>query len=308
MRIFLSSSCGETPCARIETNLLGTKYEVVLDRTVQPFAQHQATHSHTPLLTFDKLPSLPPMQSVLSVSDEYDVPVVDLPSTMDHNFGGNDPDLASTDTATTASPTSPDLALRSEPSVAHDQNQSEFPPSSLSPAASISFLSRFRAKQGRSQQPLASPFASMTNSHDFESQSGVRLPSSAPASPAFTSFLARYQSARDSSSSGVRVPPTPANSPVDSHSFLSRAQSARADSSSPLQGSCGDPTCSCQMVPRAVGGVQYKTRIRGFMRPRRYNIQSFVHFAFCMSRSQNFCVACAFSWSLTSTGSRAAFI
>lgn len=81
MKIFLSSSCSGTPCAQIETNLLGTKYELVLDRTVQPFAQHQATHSHTPLLTYDKLSSMQSMHSMRSASCDFDVPVVDLPAT-----------------------------------------------------------------------------------------------------------------------------------------------------------------------------------------------------------------------------------
>ncbi|KAL0018930.1 hypothetical protein WJX79_001773 [Trebouxia sp. C0005] len=56
IKMYLTSSCTGMPCARIETNLLGTRYEVVLDSTVQPFAQHEATHSHTAPMTFDKLP------------------------------------------------------------------------------------------------------------------------------------------------------------------------------------------------------------------------------------------------------------
>lgn len=30
-------------------------------------------------------------------------------------------------------------------------------------------------------------------------------------------------------------------------------------------------SCSCETVPSSIGSVQYKTRIRGFMRPRRYS-------------------------------------
>lgn len=46
MKVYLSSKCTGTPCAKIQTNLLGTKYEAILDHTVQPFIQRERTHSH----------------------------------------------------------------------------------------------------------------------------------------------------------------------------------------------------------------------------------------------------------------------
>lgn len=281
MKIFLSSACTGTPCAQIETNLLGTKYEVVLDHTVQPFVQHQATHSHTPLLTFDKLLSMHSMQSIRSVSGEFDVPVVDLPSTTNANVGNSSSHSAGTGTTLAACVAVPShLGFPTHP-YAPDGTQSDLLLSTSSPAASSSFLSRFRAaKQGRSEQPLPSPFASLADRPGPVHTPGTSLLSSGPpaASPSFpSSFPSSFQSSQRSSTDSFvarcQSPDAHPLSPLWPHtgpsSFPARAQSARAGSSSPSQGSCDDPTCSCQMVPRAVGGVQYKTRIRGFMRPRR---------------------------------------
>lgn len=275
MKIFLSSTCDGSPCAQIETNLLGTKYEVVLDRTVQPFAQHQATHSHTPLPMYEKLPSMQSMHSMPSASCEFDVPVVDLPSTSQMQAGS----AASSSAEADLEPSFPVSVAESRgiaESDLEDDNQSDRRASMSSPRR---FLSRFRsASHSRSEQFLQSPFATVTEGPDHVRHFGASLPPSGPASPTSPSFLARYQSAKESfvasrSSSGVSYPQTPSNSPKTSPSFPasfpSRSQSARVGNSRQLQGSCGDPTCSCQVVPKSVGGVQYKTRIRGFMRPRR---------------------------------------
>lgn len=284
MKIFLSSSCEGTPCAQIETNLLGTKYEVVLDATVQPFAQHQATHSHTPLLTYNKLPSLQnmhsrrSMHSMRSASCDLDVPVVDLPSISNPHSGSSDSPSPEAD----LEPSFPVSVAESrriascivETNLEGD-TQADNPATVSSPSASSRFLGSFRsARRSNTRQPVQSPFAAMAEMSARDQHFGANQLPSASASPASPSFLARYQSAKDSFiasrfNSSAHYPPTPSNSPITSSSFPHRSHSAREENYCPLRGSCDDPRCSCQMVPKSVGGIQYKTRIRGFMRPRR---------------------------------------
>ena len=275
MKIFLSSSCKGTSCAQIETNLLGTKYEVMLDPTVQPFAQHQATHSHTPLPTHDKLPS---MHSMRSASCDLDVPVVDFPSISASHSGSADSPSAEVDLEPSF-PVSVAESRRIAGCIAgtnlEGDTVSAQQANMSSPRPSSSFLGRLRlAKLSKTKQPVQSPFAAMAEGPTQDHQCGGNLQSSGSASPASPGFLARYQSAKDSfvasrSSSSVNYPPTPSNSPITSSSFPQRSQSAREGNYTPLQGNCDSPRCSCQMVPKSVGGIQYKTRIRGFMRPRR---------------------------------------
>lgn len=284
MKIFLSSPCQGTPCAQIETNLLGTKYEVVLDPTVQPFAQHQATHSHTPLLTYDKLPSMQSMHSMRSASCDLDVPVVDLPSISNPHSGSADSSSAEAD----SEPSFPVSAAESrriasciaETNLEGDAQPADNQATVSSPSASSRFLGRFRsARSNNARQSAQSPFATMAEMSARDHQLGANhlpLGSTSPASP---SFLARYQSAKDSfiasrSNSSAHYPPTSSTSPFASSSFPHRSQSAGEGNHSPLQGSCDEPRCSCQMVPTSVGGIQYKTRIRGFMRPRRSESES----------------------------------
>ena len=283
--MYLTSSCTGTPCARIETNLLGTRYEVVLDSTVQPFAQHEATHSHTAPMTFDKLPSVEraqSMQSAQSGNCNFDVPVVDLPSTSQaafapatpptsrDKFGGNAL-LSQAATHTNLPPDEPvssaSSAMLTQPEIARD-TWSDLPPS---PAASGSFLSRFGTSQARPNAALQSPFAAMT-SDSAEQQIGANLPTAVTS--ASSSFLARCQSATQGwtsghAHSGANLPPISPSS-LASDALFARAWSACAEGSGPVEGSSESPPCSCHVVPKSVGGVQYKTRIRGFMRPRRY--------------------------------------
>lgn len=279
MKIFLSSSCSGTPCAQIETNLLGTKYELVLDRTVQPFAQHQATHSHTPLLTYDKLSSMQSMHSMRSASCDFDVPVVDLPATAHpHCSSAKSTSADETDLEGNLSVSAADSRhiLGCIAETHFEDAQSGLHASTSAPS---SLFSSFRfARQGRSEQPLPSPFAALAERPDQDHRFGANLPPAAPVSSTSPSCLTRYQSAKDSliasrSRSGVAYPPTPAISPSASSSFPAsfpgRSQSVKPGGSSQLPGSCDSPTCSCHMVPKSVGGIQYKTRLRGFMRPRR---------------------------------------
>lgn len=276
MKIFLSSSCQGTPCAQIETNLLGTKYEVMLDRTVQPFAQHQATHSHTPLLTFDKLCSMQSMHSMRSASCDLDVPVVDLPaiSKLHSGSAGSPSAEAKLEPFPVSVSESRHIAGCIAESNLEDDTQSDRQANMWSPSASSRFLDRFRsARLGKTQQPVQSPFAAMAEGPAQDHQFSGNLPpsGSAPASP---SFLARYQSTKDSfvagrSNSSVNYTPTPSNSPITSSSFFHRSQSVRDGNDNLLQGTCDNYRWSGQMVPKSIGGIQYKTRIRGFMRPRR---------------------------------------
>lgn len=273
MKIFLSSSCQGAPCAHIETNLLGTKYEVLLDRTVQPFAQHQTAHSDTPLSTHDKLPSLQSMHSMRSASCDLDVPVVDLPSrTMPHCSSAAPPSAeADLEPNSPVSVAEPQCIARNEiPGDSHTNQQVNMP----SPTASGSFLGRFKsARHSRTESPVQSPFAAMAEGSPADLQFGATLPPSGPTSPASPSFLARYQSAKDSligsrSTSSAKVPPTP-NSAMRTSRIPDRSQSARVGNHSLPSSSCDDPRCCCHVVPQSVGGIQYKARIRGFMRPRR---------------------------------------
>ena len=291
--MYLTSSCTGTPCARIETNLLGTRYEVVLDSTVQPFAQHEATHSHTAPMTFDKLPSAEPAQSMQSAQSgncDFDVPVVDLPSTSraafapatpstsGDNFGENA--LLSQAAAATHAELSPDEPTSSASSNMLTQPEvtrstwSDLPPS---PAASGSFLSRFRTSQARPNAALHSPFAAMTDD-SAEQQIGANLPTAVTSPSASSSFLARCQSAREGwtsgqAHSGANLPPT-TPSPSAPGALFARSRSAWVEGNGPVEGGSESPPCSCHVVPKTVGGVQYKTRIRGFMRPRRYKQRS----------------------------------
>ncbi len=291
--MYLTSSCVGTSCARIETNLLGIRYEVVLDRTVQPFAQHEATHSHTAPMTFDKLPSVEraqSMQSAQSGNYDFDVPVVDLPSTSQaafapatpstscDNFGANA--LLSQAAAATHTELSPDEPVSSASSNMLTQPEltrstwSDLPPS---PAASGSFLSRFRTSQARPNAALQSPFAAMT-SDSAEQQIGANLPTAATSPSASSSFLARCQSATErwtsgQAHSGANLPPTSPSSSA-SNALFARSRSAWVEGSGLVEGGLESPPCSCHVVPKTVGGVQYKTRIRGFMRPRRYKQNS----------------------------------
>ena len=288
--MYLTSACTGTPCSRIETNLLGTRYEVVLDRTVQPFAQHEATHSHTAPMTFDKLPSADraqSMQSAQSGNCDFDVPVVDLPSTSQTAFapatpftscGGNA--LLSQAAAATHTELSPDERTSSASSNMLTQPEltrstwSDLPPS---PATSGSFLSRFRTSQARPNSALQSPFAGMT-SDSAEQQSGANLPTAVTSPSASSSFLARCQSATEGwtssqAHSGGNLPSiSPSSSASDA--LFARSRSAWVEGSGPVEGGSESPPCSCHVVPRTVGGIQYKTRIRGFMRPRRYRQNS----------------------------------
>lgn len=274
MKIFLSSSCQGAPCAQIETNLLGTKYEVMLDRTVQPFAQHQTSHSHT-LLSHDELPGLQSMHSMRSASCDLDVPVVDLPSrTMPQSSSAATQSSAEADLEPSSPVSVPESRCKAEhdiPGGSHANQQVKTPSST----ASGSFLGRFRsARHSRTESPVQSPFAAMAESSAQDLQFGTILPPPGSTSPASPSFLARYQSAKDSllasrSNSSAKVPPTPANSPMSTSRIPDRSQSAIVGNLNLPQSSCDDPRCSCQVVPRSVGGIQYKARIRGFMRPRR---------------------------------------
>lgn len=291
-KMYLTSSCIGTPCARIETNLLGTRYEVVLDSTVQPFAQHEATHSHTAPMTFDKLPSVEraqSMQSAQSGNYNFDVPVIDLPSTSQtafapatpstscDNFGGNA--LLPQAVAAIHTELSPDDTVSANSNMLTQPELtrgtwSDLPPF---PAASGSFLSRFRTSQARSNSALQSPFAAMT-SDSAEQQIGASLPSAVTSPSASSSFLARCQSAREGfiygqAHSGTNLPPTNPSSSA-SEALFARSRSAWVEGSSPVEGGSESPPCSCQVVPKTVGGVQYKTRIRGFMCPRRYKQNS----------------------------------
>ena len=291
--MYLTSSCTGAPCARIETNLLGTRYEVVLDSTVQPFAQHEATHSHTPPLTFDKLPqlqSLHSMHTAQSGNGEFDVPVVDLPSTSQAAFAPATPSCprdtsggsASSPWSTSAAdtdlpPNGPALssAFEQESQLEfQDDTLSDLPPvGGSSPAASSSFLRRFRTPSTRNASALQSPFAAVPASSD-ELQSDTHLPHTATSPVASTSFLARCHSAREAfisgrAHSGANLPPMSPSSSA-SEAYFARSWSARAEGMSPAEGNSDRSICSCQIVPKTVGGVQYKTRIRGFMRPRRY--------------------------------------
>ena len=224
------------------------------------------------------------IRSMRSDSGEFDVPVVDLPSTSNINVGNTNPHTAET------GPTLAPCAVLSDPGFAtqpyaQDGAQCDLQLSTSSPAASSSFLSRFRAaKQGRSEKPLPSPFASMADSPDSVHKSATSLLSSG-LSAASPSYLSRRHSSKDSFVASCQKPDAqslshPQSLHAASLSFPARAHSARAGGRSTSQGSCDDPTCSCQMVPRAVGGVQYKTRIRGFMRPRRCS--SAFHRAYCL--------------------------
>ncbi len=293
IKMYLTSSCTGTPCARIETNLLGTRYEVVLDSTVQPFAQHEATHSHTAPMTFDKLPSTERAQSMQiaqSGNYDFDVPVVDLPSTSQaafapatpspssDNLGGNA--LLSQAAAATHRDLSHDepvssatLNMLTQPELPRS-TWSDLPPS---PAASGSFLSRFRTSQARSNAALQSPFAAMTNDSAAQ-QIGANLPTGVTSPSASSSFLARCQSATEGWTSnqahyGANLPPTSPSSSA-SDALFTRSRSAWVEGSDPVEGDSESPLCSCHVVPKTVGGVQYKTRIRGFMRPRRYKQNS----------------------------------
>lgn len=291
IKMYLTSSCTGTPCARIETNLLGTRYEVVLDSTVQPFAQHEATHSHTAPMTFDKLPSVEraqSMQSAQSGNCSFDVPVVDLPSTSQaafapatpptscDSFGGKA--LLSQAAAATRTNLPPDEPVSSassnmptQPETTRDTWSALFP----SPAASGSFLSRFRTSQARPNAALQSPFAAMT-SDSAEQQLCANVPTAVTSPSASSSFLARCQSATQGWTSGHAhsganlLPISPSSSASDA--LFARAWSACAEGSGPVEGSSESPPCSCHVVPKSVGGVQYKTRIRGFMRPRRMKV------------------------------------
>ncbi len=300
IKMYLTCSCTGTPCARIETNLLGTRYEVVLDSTVQPFAQHEATHSHTAPMTFDKLPSVERAQSMHSAQSgncDFDVPVVDLPSTSQaafapatpstscDNFGGNA--LLSQAAAATHTELSPDGSTSSASSNMLTQPEltrstwSDLPPS---PAASGTFLSRFRTSQARPNAALQSPFAAMTND-SAEQQIGANLPTAVTSPSASSSYLARCQSATEGwtsgqAHSGANLPPTSPSSSA-SESLLVRSRSAWVEGSGPAEGSFESPPCSCHVVPKTVGGVQYKTRIRGFMRPRRYKQNSIAYADAC---------------------------
>ena len=290
IRIYLASSCTGTPCARIETNLLGTRYEIVLDSTVQPFAQHETMHSHTPLLTYDRLLSanqVQSMQSVQSVSDEFDVPVLDLhstsgaelaPSTPSHSqsashsapqHAAESASLAPDVLNTTASGFDADLT------TSNDTIGDGFPPSVASPRAS-GLLQRIKlGKQSTAATALQSPFAA-SSSAPANSNPGANMPSSpGPSSLVATSrHLARCQSAMEqtypsqrqtSANLAPNSPPSPAAS-----NFFTRSRSDKMQGNSPAaEGSSEMPSCSCQTVPKSVGGVHYKTRIRGFMRPRR---------------------------------------
>lgn len=279
MKIFLSSSCSGTPCAQIETNLLGTKYELVLDRTVQPFVQHQAMHSHTPLLTYDKLSSMQTMHSMRSASCDFDVPVVDLPATAHLQCSSTNSTSADDTDLEGNLPMSAADSRRILGCIAEthfDDAQSGLHASASAPS---SLLGSFRlARQGRSEQPLPSPFATLAERPDQDHQFGANLPPASPASSTSPGFLARYQSAKDSfvasrSRSGIAYPPTPSISPSASSSFPAsfpgRSQLVKPGNSSQIPGGCDSPTCSCHMVPKSVGAIQYKTRLRGFMRPRR---------------------------------------
>ena len=293
IKLYLTSSCSGTPCARIETNLLGTKYEVVLDSTVQPFAQHQATHSHTPPKTFAQLPSMQhphSMQSAPSAALEFDVPVVDLPSRPGSAFAPVTPSLSDQTYGRSNSgmqtPSDSDLApnacLRSAASGSvsqlEDDTLSDLPHSGLaSPVeASSSFLNSFLpSTQAQSKTACQSPFAAVAST-PHQHPSGAKLLPGSPA--ATTTFLAKCKPATEAASlsraqSGANPPLMYPSSSSPFTSFLARSWSARADGRSPAEGNCENDMglrCTCQAVPRTVGGVQYKTRIRGFMRPRRY--------------------------------------
>ena len=296
MKMYLTASCTGAPCARIETNLLGTRYEVVLDSTVQPFAQHEATHRHTAPLTFDKLPqlhqSVHSMHSAQSGNGEFDVPVVDLPSTSEaafapatpscsHGaFGGNASSLRSASASAAVADSPPNgstltSAFEQESQRGfEDDTLSDLPPvGGSSPAASSSFLRRFRTPSTKNAPALQSPFAAVPASSD-ELHSITNPPQTATSPAASTSFLARCHSAREAftsgrAQSGVNLPPMSPSSSA-SEAYFARSWSARAEGMSPAEGTFDESMCSCQIVPKTVGGVQYKTRIRGFMRPRRY--------------------------------------
>lgn len=274
MKIFLSSSCQGAPCAHVETNLLGTRYEVMLDRTVQPFAQHQTAHSHTPLLTHDALPSLQSMHSMRSASCDLDVPVVDLPSTPKPHSSSAAPPSAEADLEPSSPVSAADSRYKAEHDFAGDNTSQQVNPPS--PAASGRFLGRFKsARHSKTESPVQSPFAAMAEGSAQDLHFGAILPPSGSTSPASPSFLSRYQSAKDSltasrSNSSAKVPPTPTNSLMSTSRIPDRSQSAKVGSHSLPQSSCDDLRCSCQAVPKSVGGIQYKARIRGFMRPRRY--------------------------------------
>lgn len=298
--MYLTSSCTGMPCARIETNLLGTRYEVVLDSTVQPFAQHEATHSHTAPMTFDKLPSVQhaqSMQSVQSGNYEFDVPVVDLPSTSQAAFAPATPSI-SCDSAgrnallsqaaaaaahTDLSPDEPVSSASSNMLTQPKPTKSPWSDLAPSPAASGSFLSRFRTSQAGPNATLQSPFAAMT-SDSAEQQIGCNLPTAVTSPSASSSFLASCQSATEGWTSGhahagFNLPPTTPSSASDA--LFARSRSAWVEGSGPVEDGSASPSCSCHVVPKTVGGVQYKTRIRGFMRPRRYKHNSSSHAEAC---------------------------
>ena len=150
----------------------------------------------------------------------------------------------------------------------------------LSPRSYSRFIGRFRsARHSKARQPVKSPYAVMAEGPAQHHQCGSNLLPSGPASPASPSFLARCQSAKDSfiasrSKSSIHCAPTPSHSRINSSKFPHRSRSAREGSHTLLPGSCDDSRCPCQTVPKSVGGIQYKTRIRGFMRPRRSASQS----------------------------------
>lgn len=292
IRIYLASSCTGTPCARIETNLLGTRYEIVLDSTVQPFAQHETMHSHTPLLTYDRLLSanqVHSMQSVQSVSDEFDVPVLDLPSTSGTELALSTPSPSQSAShgapqhAAASASLAPDVLSTSASGFEADLAASndtlcDVSPPNLAPRAS-GLLQRLKlGKQSTAATALQSPFAA-SSSAPANSNADANLPSSpGPSSPVATSrHVARCQSAMEqtypsqrqtSANLAPNSPPSPAAS-----NFFTRSRSDKMQGNSPAaEGSSEMPSCSCQTVPKSVGGVHYKTRIRGFMRPRRMRV------------------------------------
>lgn len=128
IKIHLSSSCKGTPCARIQTNLLGTKYDVVLDKTVRPFIQYEQTHSHASGCSHPPLAPLgPPMTNSASdsagilLSSRYhswfDVPMLD--SMTQQPMGSNVAamDLLDTNASLELNPTFGDLVLQTQETI-----------------------------------------------------------------------------------------------------------------------------------------------------------------------------------------------